>query len=201
MSLWGKLDTASGNQKPVFANTSNVQSNSSIHGTAANTAKYYGAVMGVSTGEQANAASKPQNPVHAGWVSVKYGTGPVVSISATGGSGINAAGYLLLTDTSAHGQGTSVNASFTIANSQNTLQSYSSNAQLNVINTITVVNGGSGWSNASAITVVTNGANISQPTYTVTLGGRAGRIKTETLVAMGTISGDDPRDNVVYSGV
>lgn len=201
MSLWGNLDTASGNQKPVFANTSNIQSISTINSTVANTAKFYGAVMGVSTSEQTAAASKPQNPAHAGWVSVKYGTGPVTAISASGGSGINAAGYLLLTDTSAHGQGATVNASFTIANSQNTLQSYSSNAQLNVINTITVVNGGSGWSNASAITVVTNGSNISLPTFTVTLGGRAGRIKSETLVAMGSITGDDPKDNVVFSGI
>lgn len=198
MSLWGNLDHVSGNQKPVFANTSNATSSSTIHGSAANTDTFYGLVMGVSATE---AAANPGKSQHAGWTSIKYGTGPVVSITASGGSGINAAGYLLLTDTSAHGQGTTVNASFTIANSQNTLQSYSSNAQLNVINTITVVNGGSGWSNASDITVVTNGSNISLPTFTVTLGGRAGRIKSETLVAMGSITGDDPKDNVVFSGV
>jgi hypothetical protein len=51
------------------------------------------------------------------------------------------------------------------------------------------------------IKVTTNGANTSLPTFTVTLGGRAGRIKTEVLVAMGTISGDDPKDNTLFSGV
>jgi len=201
MSLWGNLDNATGNQKPVFANTSNAYSNSTINGTVANTDTYYGSVMGVSSGEMANTSTKPQNPQHAGWVSVKYGTGPVTGISVSGGTGINAAGYLLITDISAHGQGTGANISFTTANAQNALQSYSSNAQLNTYGTFTVVNGGSGFSNASALTVTTNGANIALGTFTVTLGGRAGRIKTETLVAMGSITGDDPRDNVVYTGI
>lgn len=198
MSLWGNLDHVSGNQKPVFANTSNATSSSTIHGSAANTDTFYGLVMGVSATE---AAANPGKAQHAGWTSVKYGTGPVTAITASGGTGINAAGYLLLTDTSVHGQGALVNASFTIANSQNTLQSYSSNSTLNTIATITVVNGGSGWTNASAITVVTNGSNTTLPTFTVTLGGRAGRIKSETLVAMGSITGDDPKDNVVFSGI
>ena len=124
--LWGNLDTVSGNQKPVFANTSNAHSQSTINGTAANTATFYGNVMGVSATEEQNTLGLTQHPPHAGWVSVKYGTGPVTSISSVNGSGINAAGYLLLTDLSAQpGSGANVNASFTIANSQNTLQAYS----------------------------------------------------------------------------
>jgi hypothetical protein len=200
--LWGNLDTVSGNQKPVFANTSNAHSQSTINGTAANTATFYGNVMGVSATEEDATNGLTQHPTHAGWVSVKYGTGPVTAITATGGSGINAAGYLTFTDTSAQpGTGANVNASFTIANSQNTLQAYSTNPAWNTISSITVVNGGDGWSNASKITVRTNGANTTLPTFTVTLGGRAGRIKTEVLVAMGTISGDDPKDNALFSGV
>lgn len=198
MGLWGSLDNASGNQKPIFANTSNATSESTINGSVANTYKHYGMVMGVSATEM---AAHPDRAQHAGWVSIKYGTGPVTAIAASGGSGINAAGYLLLTDTSPHGQGTGVNASFTIANSQNTLQSYSANSAWNTISTITIVDGGSGWSNASEITVTTNGANTSLPTFTVSLGGRAGRIQSETLVAMRNITGDDPADNVVFSGV
>jgi hypothetical protein len=202
MSLWGNLDNATGNQKPVFANTSNATSNSTINGTAANTDTYYGMVMGISTGEMANVASKPQKPTHSGWVSVKYGTGAVTSIAITdGGAGINANGYLLLTDNSAHGQGTGVNASFTIANSMNTLQNYSTNSAWNTISTITITNGGSGWSNASAINVRTNGSNTRWPNLSVTLNGRAGRVKTEVLVAMGSITGDDPRDNVLFTGI
>jgi hypothetical protein len=200
--LWGNLDTVSGNQKPVFANTSNAHSNSTINGAAANTKTYYGNVMGVSATEQQNTLGLKQHPAHSGWVSIKYGTGPVLSISSVSGAGINAAGYLLLTDTSVQpGSGANVNASFTIANSQNTLQTYSTNSAWNTISTITVTNGGDGWSNASLIRVVTNGSNTSLPTFTVTLGGRAGRIKTEVLVAMTSISGDDPKDNVLFSGV
>ena len=203
MSLWGNLDNATGNQKPVFANTSNAYSNSTINGTAANNNTYYGMVMGISTGEMANSASKPQKTTHSGWVSVKYGTGPVSSIAITdGGAGINANGYLLLTDNSALGSGNGAfNASFTIANSQNTLQNYSTNSAWNAISTITISNGGSGWSNASAINVRTNGTNTRWPNLSVTLGGRAGRIKTEVLVAMGSITGDDPRDNVLFTGI
>jgi hypothetical protein len=201
MSLWGNLDNATGNQKPLFANTSNATSKSTINDGVANTDAYYGMVMGISTGEMANVASKPQKPTHSGWVSVKYGTGPITGISVSGGTGINSAGFLIVTDTSAHGQGTGANISYTTANAQNSLQSYSSNAQLNTFGTFTVVNGGSGFSNASALTIVTNGTAIANGTFTATLGGRAGRVKTEVLVAMGSITGDDPRDNVLFTGI
>ncbi len=89
-----------------------------------------------------------------------------------------------------------------MANTQNTLERFSTNPTWNGVGSITVVNGGSGWSNANAITgVVSNAANTTQPTVTVTLGGRAGRIHYETIVATGTITGDDPRDNVYFTGV
>lgn len=201
--LWGNKDYNSGNNKPLFANTSNSTSNSTINGTAANTNAYYGIVAGVSATEQntlQGVASIP-HPAHAGWVSLKVGTGPISGVTVSGGSGINAAGYLTITDTSAWGQGTGANISFTIANSQNSLQGYSTNSAWNTIATLTVVNGGSGYSNASAITIRTNGANTTLPTFTVSLGGRGGRYSTETLVAMGSITEDDARDNVWFSGV
>jgi hypothetical protein len=201
MPLWGNLNTASGNQKPVFANTSNAYSNSTINGTAANTNAYYGNMYGVSAGEEANAV---KGGAHSGWVSQKIGTGPVVSLSVAGGrgTGINANGFIILTDVSYLRQGNNSNISFVMANTQNTLERFSNNPTWNGVGSITVVNGGSGWSNASAITgVVSNAANTTQPTITVTLGGRAGRIQYETIVATGTITGDDPRDNVYFTGV
>ena len=201
MPLWGNLDAASGNQKPVFANTSNAYSNSTINGTAANTNAYYGNMYGVSAGEQANAV---KSGAHSGWVSQKIGTGPVVSLSVAGGrgTGINANGFIILTDGSYLRQGNNSNISFVMANTQNTLERFSTNPTWNGVGSITVVNGGSGWSNANAITgVVSNAANTTQPTVTVTLGGRAGRIQYETIVATGTITGDDPRDNVYFTGV
>lgn len=201
MPLWSNYDYATGNGKPLYANTSNAYSNSVINGTAANSYHYYGIVAGVSATEEAVRAPASNSSTHAGWVSIKIGTGPITGISVSGGTGINAAGFLTITDISAHGQGTSANISFTTANAQNTLQSSSSNSTLNTYGTFTIVNGGRGFSNASAITIRTNGANTTLGTFTVALGGRGGRIQAETLVAMGSITFDDPRDNVWFSGV
>ena len=75
MPLWGNIDYATGNNKPVWANTSNLTSNSTINGTAANSYTFYGSTYGVSATEQSNAGAK--HPQHAGWVSQKIGTGPV----------------------------------------------------------------------------------------------------------------------------
>lgn len=201
MSLWGNIDYPTSNLKPVFANTTNASSNSTINGTSANTNKFYGVVAGVSVTETESSNTLPQHPEHAGWVSLKVGTGPIKGISVSGGTGINAAGYLTITDTSVLGQGKDANISFTTANAQNTLASYSTNSTLNTFGTFTIANGGSLYSNSAAITIRTNGANTSLGTFTVTLGGRGGRIQTETLVAMGSITLDDPRDNVYFSGI
>lgn len=207
--LWGNKDYPSGNQKPLFANTSNVASNSTINGTKANTDQYYGIVAGVSAGETERSNTTAQHPTHAGWVSLKIGTGPIKSVAITSrGSGINASGFLVLTDTAtdstANGYvvGSGANISFTTANTQNTLQTYSTNSAWNGIGTLTIVNGGSGYSNTSKITYkVSNAANTTQPVVTFTLGGRGGRIQTETLVAMGSITLDAPSDNAYYTGV
>lgn len=199
--LWGNKDYATSNNKPLYANTTNASSNSVINGTKANTNKYYGVVAGVSATEEAVRAPASNSTAHAGWVSLKIGTGPITGISISGASGINSAGFLLITDGSVLGQGTNANISFTTANAQNTLQSYSSNARLNTFGTLTIVNGGLLYSNASAIVVGPNVPSISNGTVSITLGGRAGRIQAETLVAMGSITFDDPRDNVYFSGI
>lgn len=199
--LWSNKDYATSNGKPLYANTTNASSNSVINGTVANTNAYYGIVAGVSAGEMANTTASAKTPQHAGWVSMKIGTGPIIGISATGATGINAAGYLRITDGSVHGQGTAANISYTTANSQNTLQTYSANPAWNTFGSFTVVNGGSGYSNAAAIVLGPTGTSIANGTITAVLGGRAGRVQTETLVAMGSITFDDPRDNVFFSGI
>jgi hypothetical protein len=201
MATWGNRDHVTGNNKPIYANTSNAYSNSSINGTAANTNAYYGIVVGVSPGEMANTTASAARPHHAGWVSLKIGTGPIASISVAGGTGINANGFMIVTDTSVLGQGTGANISFTTANSQNTLERFSSNAQLNTFGTFTIVDGGRLYSNVVGTVVRTNGTAISNGVFTITLGGRAGRVATETLVSMGSMTFDDPRDNVFFSGI
>jgi hypothetical protein len=208
MPLWGNIDYPSGNQKPLFANTSNVSSNSTINDTAANTDQYYGLVMGVSPTEMTTAEGQPYRPQSSGWVSLKIGTGPITTVSISDpGSGINSSGFIVITDTATDTTsdivgtvGSGANISYTIANTQNTLQAYSTNSAWNGINTLTVVNGGSGYSNVSRIIYTVSGSNTTQPTLSITLGGRAGRFRTETLVAMGSITGD-AQDNQYFSGV
>jgi hypothetical protein len=196
MSLWGNLDGRTGNNKPKFANTTYRISNSTINGSAANTAKFYGAVYGVAPNEQANTLARADgtHPQHAGWVSQKIGTGPIKTVTiVNGGQGYNSAGYIVV---SGGGDGT-VNLAYTIANSRNTLQTYSSNSYWNTIATVTVVNGGAGFNVAP--TLVANGPNSANfATFSVALGGRAGRVQYETLVAMGSITGDDPGDDKYF---
>jgi len=206
MPLWGNIDYLSGNNKPKFANTTNTWSKSTIHGNGytANTDAYYGVMFGVSATEK-NASTEGAKVVHPGWVSQKIGTGPVASVDWTGGTGYNSAGYILLTDTSVLGDGTGANISFTTMNSENTLQSYSTNANWNVISTITVNAGGTGWSDSGNVTyqyaALDDGNPIGNATFTFIFGGRAGRKNYETIVAMGSITGDDPRDNATFIGI
>ena len=42
MPLWGNKDYPNSNSKPLYANTSNAYSNSTINGNQANTDTYYG---------------------------------------------------------------------------------------------------------------------------------------------------------------
>jgi hypothetical protein len=129
------------------------------------------------TEQSTNSASQ-----HAGWVLKTSGTGGVTSITLVDvGSGVNAAGFITFTG----GGGTGANASYAIANSQNTLQAYSTNSAWNVVSTVTLTNLGSGYTSAPAATI--NGANTSRPTVTITMGDRVGRVQMETLVAMGSL--------------
>jgi hypothetical protein len=70
---------------------------------------------------------------------------------------------------------------------------------LNTIATVAIVNGGAGFNVAPTLTA--NGPNSANfATFTVELGGRAGRVQYETLVAMGSITGDDPGDDKYFPG-
>ncbi len=190
------------NNKPKYANTSNIQSNSTIHGVAANTVKYYGRVFGVSATEAGNTTGDGPKVVHPGWVSQKIGTGPVASITLlNGGQGYNSNGYLTVTDTSVYGKGVEANIFFEIANSRNTLQPFSTNAYWNVVTSIVVRNGGRLYSDSGAVELSFPATPITAASYTVNLGGRGDRTNYETLVAMGSITGDDPAANTFFPGI
>jgi hypothetical protein len=79
-----------------------------------------------------------------------------------GGSGYNSNGFLVF---SGGGTGSGVNAAYTIANSQNTLQSYSTNPSWNTISTITINNFGTNYNVAPTATA--NGSNISPALFEV----------------------------------
>lgn len=175
MSLWGNLDNATGNNKPKYSNTATT--------------------YGVSVTEAANTLVDGPKVAHSGWVKQTIGTGPIISVAiANSGTGINASGFLTVSG----GGGANGNVSYTIANSQNTLQSFSSNPAWNVVASVTINNPGDGYTSAPTITYT--GANTIRPQFTVTVGGRAGRRFYETLVATGSITGDDSNDDTYFPG-
>ena len=124
---------------------------------------------------------------HAGWQLRKAGTGSITNVTYTG----SATGY----------NNTDV---ITIASSQaggNATVTVSTNASGGaLVLTISVPGGGFTAVNATpnvAIANSTGGATAgSGATFTAVAGGRAGRIHYETLVAMGSITGDASDDAV-----
>lgn len=175
MSLWGNLDNATGNNKPKYSNTATT--------------------YGVSVTEEANTLGDGPKVAHSGWVLQTIGTGPLASLTiANSGTGINSSGFLTVSG----GGGANANISYAIANSQNTLQSFSTNPAWNVVASVTIVSGGNSFT--SAPTVRYTGANTIRPQFTATVGGRAGRRSYETLVATGSITGDDSNDDTYFPG-
>lgn len=180
MALWTNADGSAGAPKghsDGFAATgvattgSTLISNTQISAFTTNQAV---GMFGVDSTEQSVSASKVVHPQHAGWVLVKQGTGPVVSISAnTGAYGAN--GYVTFT-----GGGTSNTAA-------NATISVNGNGS---INSITINSGGKYLTTPTARPASGNAA------FTVTMGGRANRSMTETIVAMGSMTGDD--EDVIF---
>ena len=183
MSLWGNLDTANnapkqsatagygGNTPQVTANAqvyfSNTRSGAFITGSAIG-------VFGVDAQEQINAGESANTllgvPQHAGWVIRKTGMGPITDITSNAGA-------------------VGVNSSITFSQGNGRDGSGSTNAVANIsVNTagyITAVTLTSGGLYANTPIATANSGNAS---FTITMGGRANRVTTETIVAMGTIT-------------
>lgn len=189
MPLWGLTDASSNVVKTVAMGF-----NSGIGGTAiaANNTAMYGnvtpssfgspahaqaiGVFGVSAAEMANTGGERNKVTHAGWNIRQAGLGPLASLA------INAGGTGYANSDLVRVSGGAVNASATLTtNSTGGLA------------TLTITNYGSGFVNTSATTVAvtnsTGGASLgSTATFTYTLGGRAGRVTYENIVAMGSMS-------------
>lgn len=140
-------------------------------------------VFGVSATEMANNTlnNSVEHGAHAGWNLRRAGTGPIVSgVYTNTGTGYNNNDILVAKSPVAGG-----NATFSIA----------TNATGGAV-TLTITNPGFGFNVATiptsnlAITNATGGTAAGNSTvtyFTVTAGGRAGRVHHETLVAMGSL--------------
>ena len=186
MSLWQSTDANTSAPKfaPSLVKLTNTQDNVNlvfgnvtVSAFIANTVT---GVFGVTTDEQTASGVTPTtsgHPQHAGWVYRQAGTGPVVSITAnTGAYSPDGNVYIRFT-----GGGTS-NVS---ANAQ-----VFTNSVTKAITTITVASGGE-----YSLTPTATATNANA-TFTITMGGRANRIFTETLVAMGSMSSDAADDGI-----
>jgi len=121
-------------------------------------------VFGVTTTEKTSETSAQ----HAGWIIKKQGTGPVVSITANTGA-FSPDGNVFITFTGGGTGNTTANAQIV------------TNGSKQIVG-ITVNAGG------EYLTAPTAAAVNANATFTITMGGRAGRVQSETLVAMGSIS-------------
>lgn len=194
MPQWGKNDASS---NTVKWSSSLIQVGSGKTARAANTAAMFGntspgafvsgkvtGVFAVSQAEKANTTGEGQYSQHAGWNLRTSGTGPVSAFDISdGGTGYSNNDLIKVS-------GGQVNAAATLVTN-------STGGIVNVVPT----NYGSGFTNVSSTTVaVTNSsggaANGTGATITATLGGRAGRVSYETLVAFGgDVTGDASDDN------
>jgi hypothetical protein len=190
MSLWGNLDAANnapkhgdtagygGNTPQVTGNTQVYYANTQFGAFSQNQAI---GIFGVSAAEQANSRTVESTgtPQHAGWVTRRVGMGPVATITANAGAvGVNSTITIVANsgfgNTGSNGLSTIIPVVATITTNT-----------AGYINTITIVNPGL-YANTPILR-----PNTGNAVFTVTMGGRANRIQTETLVAMGSMTGDN----------
>ena len=176
MSLWSNSDSA--NAAPIFPGVAGVDNanGSQMFGSTQIAAFNTGlrettGIFGVDTTEQTVSMSSNTHPQHAGWVLVTRGTGPIISVTANTSS---VASNTALTLTGGGTGGVHANVYVSV------------NAQGYVVNSAIQIHEVDGFVGGNYLTVPAH-ASLGNAVFTFTLGGRAGRSQTETLVAMGTI--------------
>lgn len=193
MPLWGNKDQS--NNSPVFAplqvnlTTNRVNANTLFGNTTPGAFLNNGVpmkkavgVFGVDTTEAANTATDGKKVQHAGWNLRTVGSGPLTAITITAPGKLYTNGDIITVTPGSYPA--AANATAVIA----------TNGLGNVVSvSITSVGGGFTTTAPSSITVAnsTGGATLgSLATFTATAGGRAGRTQMETLVALGSLTGD-----------
>jgi hypothetical protein len=184
MTLWAKSDSSNAAPKHAGVAATNNANGATLFGSTtigAFTPRQAVGIFGVDSTEQGVAAN-PKG-AHAGWVVVKQGTGPVATLTANASS-YSPDGNVFLTFTGGGTGNTSANARIVTNGAK-------------LITGITLTTGGN-YLAAPTIGAVPN-SNVS---ITITMGGRAGRKQTETLVAMGSIGQAgvaDAADDTVFA--
>lgn len=177
MPLNGSIDQANNAPKyavagglGVSANGKTLFGNTTISAYVTNTAI---GVFGVDAVE-AGVSGEGKKVAHAGWNLRKNGTGPVKTITITNaGTDYKTNGWV----TFSGGGGSGANASYTV------------NTTTNTVSSITLVSGGSNYTGTPTANIA-NANGVVTAVLAVTMGGRAGRVHYETLVAMGSMTGD-----------
>lgn len=184
MSQWKNVDSAAGAPKfppaagyGISANGSTLYGNTQVGAFKSNMDV---GVFGVDSVEAGISSGEGKKVAHAGWNLRKVGTGPVTTITIDDGGD----GYSndFITFTPADGNGAGANASYTVdANG--------------VIVSITLNDPGAGYTSAPA--VEPDGSTSGNAAIlTAVVGGRAGRVQYETLVAMGSMTSDGSDDTL-----
>lgn len=197
MSLWTNTDASNG--APKFAGTGGLGLSANTQGTLyANTkASFFvpGAavgVFGVDPTEKGILGSDGKSSTHAGWVLRKAGMGPIVSITANTGA-VGANGTIIFTGGN---KGLSNIAARQTGGVTNPLVEARANVAVNTAGYITsiVIDNPGFYANTPAIAY---SAAVGNGSFTIVMGGRANRVHTETLVAMGSMVGDGS-DDIIY---
>ena len=190
MSLWSNTDANTSVPKfaPSRVNLTNTQANSNLlygnTSTGVFNANSAIGVFGVDSTEQTSANNTANHAGHAGWVLRRTGMGGIATISA-GATNKSNVGNAYITFTGGGTGNTSANAQLFV------------NATSNVVTTIVLNNAGMYETTPSA--TVAGNANVA---ITLTMGGRANRNTVETLVAMGSMTGDgssSANDDPIYA--
>ena len=197
MSLWTNTDASNG--APKFAGTGGLGLSENTQGTLyANTKASFhvpGAavgVFGVDPTEKGILGSDGKSSTHAGWVLRKAGMGPIVSITANTGA-VGANGTIIFTGGN---KGLSNIAARQTGGVTNPLVEARANVAVNAAGYITsiVIDNPGFYANTPAIAY---SAAVGNGSFTIVMGGRANRVHTETLVAMGSMVGDGS-DDIIY---
>ena len=190
MALWSNTDANTSVPKfaPSLVKVGNSQTNSNLLYANTTTGAFITGtavgVFGVDATEQGLASNQAEHSAHAGWVLRKTGMGGIATISA-GATNRSNVGNAFITFTGGGTGNTAANAQLFV------------NATSNVVTTI-VLNSVGLYETTPTATVAGN-ANV---TITLTMGGRANRNTMETLVAMGSMTGDgsaSANDDTVFA--